>query len=171
MKSDFRKISPYEIGDNVFQLIDKEWMLITAGNQDHFNTMTASWGHLGVIWNLPVAICYIRPVRHTFRFANESDFYTLSFFSEEYRDILRFCGTKSGRDYDKVKETGLLPLLTDQGNVFFDQARMVMEVKKIYVDDLKEENFLLPEVARKNYPRKDYHRFYMGQIMQVLIRS
>lgn len=166
----FRKISPFEIDDNVFKLMDKDWMLVTAGTRDHVNTMTASWGHLGIMWNLPVAICYIRPQRHTFGFANTHDCYTLSFFEEKDRKILQFCGTKSGRDYDKIKETGLIPLETDSGNIYYEQARLVLECRKIYQDDMKAENFVRPEIARKNYPKNDFHRFYFGEIIDVLVR-
>lgn len=166
----FRKISPFDISDNVFKLMDKDWMLITAGTRDHVNTMTASWGHLGIMWNLPVAICYIRPQRHTFGFANEHDYYTLSFFGEKHREILRFCGSKSGRDHDKIAETGLIPLETEAGNIFFEQARLVLECRKIYQDDMRADKFVRPEIARKNYPKNDFHRFYYGEIINVLAR-
>lgn len=167
----FKNISPFEIDDNTFKLLDKDWMLVTAGKAGDVNTMTASWGHLGIIWHLPVAICYIRPQRHTFGFANRYDDYTLSFFEEKYRPILQFCGKKSGRDYDKFKETGLVPLETDSGNIFFEQARLVLECKKIYQDDFKPENFIRPEVAKKNYPKNDFHRFFYGEITRVLVKN
>lgn len=169
--SSFRKLSPYDIPDNVFKLLDKDWMLITSGDINNFNTMTASWGHLGVIWNLPVAIAYIRPQRHTYGFANENADYTLCFFDEKYRNILKYCGSKSGRDHDKIKETGLLPVETLRGNIFFEQARMIMECRKIYQDDLRKENFHIPEIAEKIYPSGDFHRFYMGEIMNVWVQE
>ncbi len=163
----FTSIQPTEITDNVFKLLDKDWMLVTAGPIGDVNTMTASWGHMGILWNLPVAIAYIRPQRHTFRFANRYSDYTLSFFTEEYRPVLNFCGSHSGRDHDKIAETNLTPLETDRGNVIFGEARLVMECRKIYADDLKKDHFLLPEVAQKNYPGDDFHRFYMGEILNV----
>lgn len=167
----FKTISPYELSDNVFKLLDKDWMLVTAGRKEDFNTMTASWGHLGIMWNLPVAICYIRPQRYTFEFVNRNEDYTLSFFPESCRKMLQFCGSKSGRDYDKVKETGLIPLETETGNIFFEQARLVLECKKIYQDDMKSENFVRPEIARKNYPKNDFHRFYFGEIVKAMVAS
>ncbi len=166
----FRKISPFDIDDNVFKMMDKDWMLITAGTRDHVNTMTASWGHLGIIWNLPVAICYIRPQRYTFGFANQHAYYTLSFFEEKDREILQFCGKKSGRDHDKIRETGLVPLETEEGNIYFEQARLVLECRKIYQDDMKSDHFLRPEIVKKNYPKNDFHRFYYGEIINVLAR-
>ena len=131
-------------------MLDKDWMLVTAGTMEDFNTMTASWGHMGILWHLPIAIAYIRPQRYTFGFANRYDYYTLSFFTEEYRPALQFCGSKSGRDYDKVAETGLTPVQTDRGNVIFEEARLILECRKVYVDDLKKENFLYPEIAKKD---------------------
>ncbi len=166
----FNTIIPTDITDNVFKLLDKDWMLVTAGNTDDYNTMTASWGHMGILWNLPVAIAYIRPQRYTFEFANRFDEYTLSFFTERHRTALQFCGTRSGRDCDKAAETGLTPLPTGRGNVLFEEARLVLECRKIYVDDLKKKNFLDPGIAKKNYPKNDFHRFYMGEIVNVFTR-
>jgi flavin reductase (DIM6/NTAB) family NADH-FMN oxidoreductase RutF len=164
---DFKEIRPEQINDNVFKLLDQDWMLVTAGRPGDYNTMTASWGHMGILWNLPVAIAYVRPQRHTFGFATRYEDYTLSFFTEAYRDALDFCGSHSGRDTDKARETGLTPVETGRGNVTFREARMVLECRKIYQDDLKKEHFLVPEVARRNYPIDDFHRFFMGQIVHV----
>jgi len=166
----FNTISPEAITDNVFKLLDKDWMLITAGTLDHYNTMTASWGHMGIMWNLPVSICWIRPQRYTFNFAEKYSHYTLSFFTEEYRKALQFCGSKSGRDFDKAAETGLTPVATEGGNVFFQEARLVMECRKLYSDDLKSEKFIAPDLATTHYPTKDFHRFYMGEIVHALSR-
>ncbi len=167
---EFTSIKPETLTDNVFKLLDKDWMLITAGSLDHYNTMTASWGHMGIMWNLPVAIIWIRPQRYTFEFAEKYSHCTLSFFTEEYRNALQFCGSRSGRDHDKAAETRLSPLATEHGNVFFQEARLVMECRKLYADDLKTKNFLDPEIASKHYPKKDFHRFYMGEITNVLTR-
>ena len=167
---DFRTIPPTSITDNVFKLIDKDWMLVTAGTLEHYNTMTASWGHMGIMWNLPVAIAWIRPQRHTFGFAEKYSHYTLSFFTETYRKALQFCGSHSGRDYDKAARTGLTPVETKGGHVFFREARLVLECRKLYADNLREENFIVPEIARKHYPTRDFHRFFMGEIVQVLTR-
>lgn len=168
---DFKAINPEALTDNVFKLLDKDWMLITAGTLDHYNTMTASWGHMGIMWNLPIAIAWIRPQRYTFEFTEQYSHFTLSFFSKEYRKALQFCGTKSGRDHDKAAETGLTPVATDKGNVFFREARLVLECRKLYADDLKSENFIVPEIAGKHYPGKDFHRFYMGEIEKSFERD
>jgi len=167
----FESLKVTEITDNVFKMLDKDWMLVTAGTMDDYNTMTASWGHMGIMWNLPVAIAWIRPQRYTYEFANRYEHFTLSFFPERHRTALQFCGTRSGRDHDKAAETGLSPLSTDAGNVFFEEARLVLECQTVYVDDLKKAHFRLPEVAEKNYPKKDFHRFYMGHIVEAMRRK
>ena len=130
--SDFKKITTEELTANPFKLIGKDWMLITAGDKEKFNTMTASWGGVGIMWGKPVATAYIRPQRYTFEFIENGDYYTQSFFDEEYRDALKFCGSKSGRDYDKVKETGLTPVVDDEtGAVYFKEAKLVFICKKM----------------------------------------
>jgi flavin reductase (DIM6/NTAB) family NADH-FMN oxidoreductase RutF len=167
MINDFEILDPLEIGDNVFKLIGQDWMLITAGTVDSLNTMTASWGGMGVLWNKNVCFCVIRPTRYTYEFMEKSDNFTLCFFTEKYRDVLNFCGTHSGRDVDKIEMTGLTPLEGSNGIVFFDEARLVIETSKIYFQDLNPENFLDDSIDG-NYPKKDYHRMYIGEIDRVL---
>lgn len=169
MSKEFVEITPGKLNENTFDLIGKEWMLITAGTAEHFNTMTASWGTFGILWNLPVAICFIRPQRYTFEFTESSDFYTLNFLEPGHRDTLQFCGTSSGRDFDKVKETGLTPRITSQNNVYFEQCRLVVECRKLYADRINENSFIVPELIGKNYPKKDYHKFYIGEIVSCLV--
>ncbi len=169
MSKNFKQIVPGKISGNVFDLIGEDWMLISAGGPENFNTMTASWGTAGILWHLPVAICFIRPQRYTFGFAESSEYYTLSFLEPGNREILQYCGTRSGRDTDKVKETGLIPLTTANGNVYFEQCKLVIECKKLYADRIKEDSFIIPELIGKNYPKKDFHKFYIGEIVSCLV--
>lgn len=163
----FESVDLKQLPDNPFRLIGDQWTLVTAGSADSFNTMTASWGGVGVLWNKPVATIYIRPQRYTYEFLEKSDTFTLSFFSEQYRSALKLCGAKSGREVDKVKETGLTPV-TEEGSVYFDEARLVFVCKKLYFDDIKPENFYTPDLEI-NYPNRDYHRMYIGEIQKALI--
>ncbi len=169
MSKKFIKTGPDKLNENAFNIIGEEWMLITAGTEKNFNTMTASWGTIGILWNKPVAICFIRPQRYTFEFAESSDYYTLSFLEPGNRDILKFCGSRSGRDRDKIRETGLQPMYTELGNVYFEQCRLMIECKKLYADRIKEDSFILPELIGKNYPNKDFHKFYIGEIVSCLV--
>ena len=137
-----KKLEVKDLKENFFEAIGKEWMLVTAGTKEKFNTMTASWGGIGWLWNKPVAFVFIRPERYTYEFVEENDYLTLSFLGEENKKIHAICGSKSGRNIDKVKETGLKPVFTENGNVLFEQARLSLECKKLYADGIKPECFL-----------------------------
>ena len=125
MQNNMKEISPYELNDNIFKTIGKDWTLVTAGTEDKYNTMTASWGSVGIMWNKPVAFTFIRPQRYTYEFIENNEYYTLSVYGEEYRKALTLCGTKSGRDIDKAKETGLTPVFKEKAP-YFEQARLVL---------------------------------------------
>jgi len=165
---DWKQISPNELTDNVFKLIGEDWMLISAGTADNFNTMTASWGGMGVLWNKPVATVYIRPTRYTDKFAQENEFFTLSFFEEKYRDSLTLCGTVSGRDEDKISIAGLHGEPLPAGGMSFSEARLVISCRKLYQDVLNPEHFL-DSAIENNYPKKDYHHIYIGEITGVFL--
>lgn len=148
--------------------IDREWMLCTAGGADSYNTMTCSWGHLGTLWNLPTAVCYVRPQRYTREFIDREARYTLCFFPPEHKKTLRYLGTKSGRDEDKVAAVGLTPV--HEGDyTYFAEASLVLVCRTLYQAPLKEECFRDEAVRDKNYPQKDYHDLYIGQIEKVLV--
>ena len=166
---EFREIAPETIADNVFKLIDKDWMLITAGREDNWNTMTASWGGLGILWHRPIGVCFVRPTRYTFEFLNQAAQFTLSFFDEQYREALMLCGTKSGREVDKAKATGLKPLSDAPGVVYFEQARLVLQCRKLYWQDFDPANFVEPAIEEE-YPNKDYHRVYVGEVVRCLVK-
>ena len=163
----FEKIDPKALDQNVFSLIGDQWMLITAGTKDQCNTMTASWGGLGVLWGKPVATVYIRPQRYTLEFVEREDTFTLCFFGEEYRKGLALCGSKSGRDVDKVKECGFT-VATAEGAPYFEEVDLVFVCKKSYWQDMDPTHFLDGEIDSKWYPEKDYHRIFIGEILEVL---
>ncbi len=166
MEQLFKKIHTEDIQDNVFKLIGKDWMLVTSGKPDNYNMMTASWGCAGVLWRKPVAITFVRPQRHTFGFLEKEPYFTLSFFPEAQKELLNLCGTTSGRDLNKMDIDGLSAVQTPSGSVAFEEARLVLECRKIYFDDIKPEFFQVFDIE-KVYPAKDYHRFYIGEILQV----
>ena len=166
--SDFNVIKPEDISENLIKMIGTDWMLITAGTREKFNTMTASWGFAGVIWNRPSAICFIRPERYTYGFMERADNYTLSFFSEAYKDALKLCGSKSGKNTDKPKEAGLTPKFLPNGTVSFEEASLILECRKTYADSLKPENFLAQYIIDTVYNKEGFHRMYIGEITQAL---
>lgn len=165
----FRESAPDKLSENPFTLIGNDWMLITAGTRGSFNTMTASWGGLGVLWERAVATCYIRPTRLTYSFMEREPRFTLSFFGKEHKKALTFCGTHSGRDTDKVKGSGLTPVHEDAAT-YFAEARLVLVCRKLYWQDIAPERFVDPGIETM-YPQKDYHRMYIGEIEKCLVRT
>lgn len=166
-----KKTDPKDFNENVFQAIGHEWMLVTSGTPDHFNMLTASWGGLGYLWNRNVAFIFIRPERYTFEFIEKNDYLTLSFLGEQHRDIYNICGTKSGRDIDKVKTTGLIPIATEKNTVTYEQARLTLVCRKLYSDDLRPERFIERECLTRWYndrPGGGLHRMYVVEICDIL---
>lgn len=156
--------------EDAFQLIGKEWMLITAGDSTSFNTMTASWGGLGWLWNRPVAFVFVRPERYTHEFIEKNERLTLSFFPVSMRPALQICGTKSGRDCDKVKEAGLTPVVMESGAMSFSEARMTLDCKKLFQTEMTEAAFLDKEIYNKWYsdqPGGGLHTVYVVEIEGV----
>jgi flavin reductase (DIM6/NTAB) family NADH-FMN oxidoreductase RutF len=164
----FSTVPPEKLNENVFTLLGSEWMLITAGTIESYNMMTASWGGMGVLWNKNVCYIVMRPQRHTRTFMEKHDIFTLSFFHEKYRNVLKFCGSHSGRDVDKTAETGIAPVASAHGGVYFAEARLIMECRKIYYQDLDPSHFLDSSIAEQ-YTQHDYHRMYIGEIVTVMI--
>ncbi|MEE1184887.1 MAG: flavin reductase [Acutalibacteraceae bacterium] len=164
----FKEISAKEIKDNIIKAISDEWMLISAGDKNGFNMMTASWGFMGEMWGSDSVIAMIRPQRYTMEFIDKSDYFTLSFYGDN-RDIHKICGSKSGRDVDKTALTGLTPIISDN-TVYFDEARLVLICKKQYVGKLSEKSFTDTAPIDKWYPDKDYHNMIIGKIHKVLIK-
>ena len=161
-------IDPKALSDNVFSLLDDKWALITAGTADRCNTMTASWGGLGVLWNKPTATIYVRPQRHTFAFLENSPTFTLSFFREGRRKELGICGTVSGRDADKFALCGFSVAKGVENAPYIGEADLVLVCRKRYWNDLDPAH--MDEDALACYEAGDYHRMYIGEILQVLTR-
>lgn len=150
-------------------LWDSRWLLLTAGDlaAGQYNPMTVAWGSFGTMWSQPFAQVVVRPTRHTFSFMERYDTFTLCAFPEICRPVLELMGTRSGRDIDKMHDDGLTPLPSlEVAAPGFAEAELIVECRKIYWDDIEPDRFLLPEIDR-NYPHRDYHRIYFGEILAV----
>ena len=165
----FREISTAEIKENVFELFKTNWGLVTAGDSDGFNTMTVSWGAVGELWGKDMATIYIRPQRYTEEFLNKSDYFTISFYPLDMKkQIHGVCGSKSGRDVDKVKECGITPCF-DENAPYFKEAQLVLVCKKVAKAKFDPCDFIDGSIDGSWYPDKDYHYVYYGEIEKVLI--
>ncbi|MDY4903074.1 MAG: flavin reductase family protein [Treponema sp.] len=173
-------IRPEAISDNAFKLIGKDWMLVSACTKQlndegkvitgRPNTMTASWGGVGVLWNKPVATIYLRPQRYTKEIIDQTDTFSLSVLSEKYKNALNYCGQHSGRDGDKFK-AAKLDVEYMNGTPWIKQARLVMFCKKLYVQEFDPFCFTDELLCKQNYRNNDFHTMYIGEIEKVMIDS
>ena len=164
-----KEINIRELKDNFVKMISNDWALLTAGKSDDFNTMTVSWGGIGELWNKDVCFVFVRPQRYTYEFMEKNDYFSLSFFGGEYKKELGVCGSKSGRDIDKMAETGFIPV--DLGEATgFEQAKVNVVLKKLAYQDMKPDGFIDDSIMN-NYANNDFHRVYVGKIVKVMQNS
>ena len=167
----FKTVNPNEINENFIKNIGDEWMLISAGNKDKYNMMTASWGFAGVMWGSPTAIAAVRPQRYTMEFMKSKDYFTLSFFGDD-KKIHAVCGKESGRNVNKTEKTGLTPLFdNDTEAPYFNEARLVLICKKVYAQDLDKNSFIDTDIVDKIYPANDFHTMFYGKIIKALVKE
>lgn len=167
--SGYRRIAPDRIPGNIIKMLSEDWMLITAGNDTGFNMMTASWGGLGHLYNKPVSLCFINPARYTYQWMENGDTYTLTFYTEAYRDALDYCGHHSGKDGDKVKATGLTPITTPSGTKAFSEAWLIIECRKLVSQSLIPEALSDSEL-KTQWSGKPMHKMYIGEILNVWVK-
>ena len=156
--------------EDVFKLIGSDWMLVCAGKKERFNMMTASWGGIGWLWNRPVAFVFVRPERYTHEFIDAEERLSLSFFAETRREALRFCGSESGRDFDKCRETGLSAVELESGAVAFADARLVLDCRKLFKSPMEKTDFIDKEILSRWYnddPGGSLHDVYIAEIESV----
>lgn len=162
-------IKPEELNKNVFSMIGKEWLLVTAEKEGKVNTMTASWGGLGVMWGKDVAFIVLRPQRYTKEFVDAGETFSLSVLGGERRKTLNYLGTVSGRDEDKVAKSGLT-VEREGGTPYFREADTVLICRKLYAQPYDPSCFIDKSCDERWYPDKDYHTLYIAEIEKVLVR-
>ncbi len=168
--SNFKEISIPELDKSPFNLFNRDWALLTSGNSEQYNTMTVSWGGLGVLWGRNVATVYVRGSRYTRGFLDSSDFFTLTFGGGEMHNALAYCGKYSGRDVDKVKETGITPVLSENAP-YFAEGELVLICRKLYRQEMAAEAFTDKAILDSIYGDGDYHIIFIGEIEKALIKE
>jgi flavin reductase (DIM6/NTAB) family NADH-FMN oxidoreductase RutF len=167
---DYKEINPNELNDSTFKLIGDDWMLITAAKDGKVNTMTASWGGFGVLWNKKVVYTFVRPQRYTKEFIKASSTFSLTFFDKEYKKDLSYLGTVSGRDEDKLSKTNL-NVTYFEDTPGFKEAKLTIICKKLYAQNLDPNCFIDKSLDNKCYPNKDYHTVYIAEVEKILIKN
>ena len=161
---------PFDLVEfNPFTKIGKEWALVTAGSREKANTMTVSWGGVGVLWGKNVAFIFVRDSRYTKEFIDANEFFSITFLSGQYRDALNYCGSHSGRDEDKFAAAGLT-LATRHNIPCVDEGNFVLLCEKMSATRITEDSFLLPEIKEKWYKDGDMHTMYVAEIIDILAR-
>lgn len=165
----FRELEAIKLQESTFKLIGTDWMLITGEKNGKINTMTASWGGLGIMWGKEVAFIVVRPQRYTKEFIDNDGYFTLTFFDEKYKKELKYLGTVSGRDEDKVTKS-MLTVSYIENNPYFEEGKLVLSCKKLYSQCLTADNFEDKTLLSKWYPNEDYHEMYIAEINKILIK-
>lgn len=151
---------------DIVSVFDKKWALLTAGDKDSFNTMTVSWGGMGTIWGKPVVTVYVRTSRYTHEFMDREGYFTVSFYPEEYKKTLGVLGSKSGRDMDKMNDSGLTAKEA-AGTMTFEEAEVTLVCKKLFMQRLDPSNIIDKDVC-KFYENDAPHDMYIGEIIDII---
>lgn len=161
---DFRTLTP-----EIFQVFGTQNALLTAGDRTDCNTMTIGWCQLGRLWSIPVCTVYVRPERYTYQFTESHDYFTVSVLPMSHKQTtMQICGTKSGRDIDKIKECGLTLRYGVGDAPFFDEAEWVLVCRKLYAQDLNESCVLGGDSVLRHYGAKGgWHRAYTGEVVEA----
>ena len=165
-----------------FAMFENRWALVTAGTLDDFNTCTVSWGSMGNIWgpnggDISTVTVYIHPARYTQEFMAKYDTFTVSFFPESYRKALGYLGSHSGRDENKVANSGLTPVAAGDG-VTFIEAELTFVCKKLYEHQF-DEAYLAEKVkdyyasnpavyTQAGHDRWEPHYMYIGEVVDAI---
>ena len=167
--SQFKEIKVSELPFSPFELKEK-WMLISAEKEGKINTMTASWGGLGIFWNKEVVFVVIRPQRYTKEFVDNAENFSLTFFDDSYKKQLSYLGRVSGRDENKIETAGL-SIVSEDNIPFFEEAETVIFAKKLYSQPTGEEFFIDKSIIGKWYPEKDFHTLYFAEITKIMVKN
>lgn len=166
-----KQITPAELNLSPFTKWSTEWALITAADGKKVNTMTAAWGGLGVVWSKNVVTVYVHPDHYTHEFLEKTDKFSVTFFKDQ-KAALNLLGTVSGRDRDKIKESGLTVEWAD-GTPVFKEAVLTITCEMIYKEELRRENFLSKEIADRcwNPASPSLHSMYIGEVKGIYIEE
>lgn len=153
-----------KVSINPFTKFAKDWALVTAGTKEKFNSMTIAWGGMGTLWRVPVLQIFIRPNRYTFKFLEENEYFTVSFYDKKYKKALGIMGSKSGKDFDKVQLTGLTPKFLENG-ITYEEATETYVCKKIYMKEMDKSKF--PEKVSDMYKDEPAHYVIFGELVNL----
>lgn len=167
-----RTVNAFDYAGDICKAL-KKGILITTKVDDQVNTMTIGWGHIGIEWGRPIFVAYVRETRYTREMLDKCGEFTINVpVGELESNILGFCGTKSGRDVNKIEALGLHLEESDVISVpGIRELPLTLECKVIYKQ--KQDLSAIPaDILDRYYPAdqngfQDYHYVYYGQIVNA----
>ena len=167
---EWKRIEPSGLSDNPMVKLGEEWMLLSAGSEGDMNAMTIGWGTWGILWGRPVVTVYVSSSRYTYEFMERNEYFTVTGFPEEYKDALSYMGSHSGRDGDKLSESGLTPEFTELGNPIYEEANLAIECRLLYKEVFDRDQ--VPDNIKSMYDRgTGVHSMYIGEIVNIWIKE
>lgn len=165
-------VEPNEFNENIFKLVGDDWTVITAGEDP--NSMVASWGGVGIMFNKPVTWCFLRANRYTLEKIRETGTYTMCYFPKEFKEeILKF-GIASGRYSDKMEKTALTPVMTPDDIPAYHEAKIIIECRLIAAPTVSKDEFYTEEAKeflQGGYDEaKDWHKLVYGEITNIYVK-
>lgn len=169
-----KEVNVWDYAGHIMEMIPKGCLLTTKAD-GQVNTMIIGWGHIGIEWGRPSFIVYVRKSRHTHQMLEKNGEFTVNVsLSDPDKQIVSVCGTKSGRDMDKIATLGLTLEESDTVSVpGIKEMPLTLECKVIYQQD-QDKNAIDPECDARYYAKgtaneDDYHTVYYGQILKAYI--
>ncbi len=171
-----KNISEFNL--NPYTLFAEKWAALSVGNkEDGFNAMTIAWGTTGALWEktshsnrLPVMTVYVRPKRYTNTLMKKEEYFSVAVFNDKDKKILGYLGSHSGKTENKYEGAGITPVF-EENTVYPEEAEIIFICKKVYSSLLDEEGFQDKELIEFNYPNRDFHKMYVGQIEKILVKE
>ncbi|MDE1161241.1 MAG: flavin reductase [Acidobacteriaceae bacterium] len=173
-ESQYDRIDPADLPDNVVDMISKQWMVVTAGKPDSVNSMVINWGAIGYIWDHPAAFIFVRNSRYTYQFLEREGRFTLSVFPEQFRGAEHILGTKTGRASDKIRESGLTLMQTPSGQMSYKEARLIIECKTMMVQDLDYNKALggyRDDIGAAYQGNPSHHQMFISEITNIWLKK
>ncbi len=171
----FISIEPTEITDNVFKLVGEDYTVITGGKAGNYNSMTASFGGWGQLFDYATTWCFLRANRYTLEYIKEKKTYTMSYFADQYKHQVLYFGSQTGRGTDKMKNSTLTAVETPLGNMTYKEARLILECEVIEITTVNPKDFYSErgkQFVEEAYEESlDYHKLVFGKITNVWVRK
>jgi flavin reductase (DIM6/NTAB) family NADH-FMN oxidoreductase RutF len=168
-----KKIVDYRdhIGETIKAFNEERVLLVSRGKKGLPNVMAIGWGTIGILWRRPIFIVMVRPSRYTYKLIEETGEFTVNIATPELKEVVQYCGTVSGRDHNKFKEKQLTAIPSKEVKTpIIKECILHFECRVVYKNDLIPSE-LEKSIIQTLYPKGDFHRVYLGEILACQYES